>query len=79
MNEQRTGLRRRLLKAGTIAFAGSDIDCTVRNISGTGAALDISDPIAIPAQFRLLVGDVIDRTCRVAWRKPGRIGVDFIR
>ena len=79
MIEPRRAMRRRLVRTGTIAFAGSGIDCTVRNISGTGASLDIPDRIPIPSHFRLVVGGVIDRTCRVVWRKPGRVVVDFIR
>jgi hypothetical protein len=78
-SEQRRRIGHRLRRTGTITFAGSGHDCTVRNISGTGASLDISDRISIPPHFRLLVGGVIDRTCRVVLRKPGRIVVDFLR
>jgi hypothetical protein len=47
-SEQRRGIDHRLRRTGTIAFAGSGHDCTVRNISGTGASLDISDRVSIP-------------------------------
>jgi hypothetical protein len=67
------------MTTGRIVFAGSGIDCAVRNISATGASLDIPDGTSVPPHFRLVVGDAIDRTCRVAWRKPGRVFVDFIR
>jgi hypothetical protein len=30
-----------VLKAGTIEFGGGAIDCTVRNVSETGAALEV--------------------------------------
>jgi hypothetical protein len=39
-DEHRIAPRRRVLKAGSISFGGGAIDCTVRNISDTGAALD---------------------------------------
>jgi hypothetical protein len=36
MDEHRIAPRRRVLKAGSIAFGGGTIDCTVRSISDTG-------------------------------------------
>jgi hypothetical protein len=48
MNEHRIANRQRVLKAGKIEFGGGAIDCTVRNISATGAALDVTSPLASP-------------------------------
>jgi hypothetical protein len=48
----------------------------VRNISATGAALDVGSPLGIPAQFTL-VTDGNHLPCRVVWRKEKRIGVTF--
>ena len=76
MEEHRIANRRRVLKAGTIEFGGGGIDCTVRNISATGAALDVASPLGIPAQFTL-VTDGNHLPCRVVWRKEKRIGVTF--
>jgi hypothetical protein len=78
VDEHRTSPRRRLLKSGTISFGGGAIDCTVRNFSGTGAALDVISPVGIPDHFTLLIGaDNVNTPCRVVWRKPSRIGVRF--
>jgi PilZ domain len=55
MEECRNAPRQRILKAGTISFAGAAIDCTVRNISETGAALDVVTPLFIPDRFTLLI------------------------
>jgi hypothetical protein len=55
MNEHRIAPRHRILKAGTISFGGAAIDCTVRNISDTGAALDVVTPLFIPDRFTLIV------------------------
>ena len=78
MDERRTARRQRILKAGTISFGGGAIDCTVRNLSDTGAALDVSSPVGIPAQFTLVVeADQSQRLCDVVWRKEKRIGVRF--
>jgi PilZ domain len=76
MDEHRIASRHRVLKAGTIEFGGGAIDCTVRNMSATGAALGVTSPLGIPAQFTL-VTDGNHLPCRVVWRKEKRIGVTF--
>jgi len=48
----------------------------VRNLSETGAALDVTSPVGIPTEFTL-VTDGGQRLCRVVWRKEKRIGVTF--
>ena len=56
MQERRDTQRHRVLKAATIEFgAGAAIDCTVRNLSANGAALDVASPVGIPATFDLLI------------------------
>lgn len=70
--------RSRVLRTGTIEFSGGAIDCVVRNISKTGAALDVASPVGIPEQFNLLIPATGNRHfCQVAWRKDMRIGVAF--
>ena len=76
MDEHRIATRHRVLKAGSIEFGGGAIDCTVRNLSASGAALEVSSPLGIPAQFTLLT-DGNHLPCRVVWRKEKRIGVTF--
>jgi PilZ domain len=51
--ERRAKLRQRVLRAGTIEFDGNSIDCVVRNISATGAALDVSSRLGIPHEVTL--------------------------
>jgi PilZ domain len=79
MDEHRIAPRRRQLKAGRISMdGGGTIDCTVRNLSDTGAALEVISPVGIPEQFTLVVeADNLKRPCRVVWRKEKRIGVHF--
>jgi PilZ domain len=78
VDEHRTAPRRRLLKSGKISFGGSAIDCTVRNFSDTGAALDVTSPVGIPDHFTLLIeSDHFHVPCQVVWRKQSRIGVRF--
>lgn len=78
MDEHRVAARHRVLKAGTISFGGDGIDCTVRNLSETGAALEAVTPLFIPDRFTLIVPtDQLKRPCHVVWRREKRIGVAF--
>jgi len=79
MSEHRIAQRQRVLKGGTISFnGGAGIDCTVRNLSETGAALEVESPVGVPDQFTLVFGDGRgSKSCHVVWRKPGRIGIAF--
>jgi hypothetical protein len=78
MGEKRAVPRRRVLKAGKIEVGGGAIDCTVRNLSNTGAALNVPSPVGIPDKFVLVIpSDQLRRPCRVVWRKMGRIGIRF--
>jgi hypothetical protein len=77
-DEHRISPRHRVLKAGTIEFGGGAIDCTVRNLSTNGAALEVASPVGIPDQFDLIIlAEHLHRPCRVIWRKQKRIGVTF--
>jgi PilZ domain len=78
MNGQRIASRRRVLKAGSIEFGGGEFECTIRNVSETGAALEVITPLYIPDRFTLVVrSEESKRACRVIWRKQKRIGVTF--
>jgi hypothetical protein len=78
MEDPRIAPRHRVLKAATIEFSGTKIDCLIRNISATGAALEINSPLWFPDAFSLVTtSDGNARHCRVAWRSERRIGVLF--
>ena len=54
------------------------IDCTVRNISDIGAALEVVTPLYIPDRFKLIIESAgLNRPCHIIWRKQRRIGVAF--
>jgi hypothetical protein len=78
--EHRVAQRRTTLKGGEIAFNGgrSTIDCTVRNLSNSGAKLLVASVIGIPDTFDLVLPNSPKQPCRVAWRKAKEIGVEFI-
>lgn len=76
--ERRSGVRRRVFKGGVITFDGAGVDCTVRNISDGGAALDVTHTAAIPRTFRLAIkADGFLARCRVVWNKGRRFGIAF--
>jgi hypothetical protein len=76
--EKRSARRHRVLKGATIAFGGNGIECTVRNLSAGGAALDLANPVGLPASFTLVIeADQLIRRCRPVWRNHRRIGVAF--
>ncbi|WP_213772554.1 PilZ domain-containing protein [Bradyrhizobium sp. dw_78] len=78
MVEKRANPRHRVLKAGTIEFGGGVIDCTVRNLSKAGAALDVTSPVGIPDKFTLVIPSDGQRfACHIIYRKEKRIGVAF--
>jgi PilZ domain len=75
--ERRTVQRHRTLKAGKILLQGASVlDCTIRNLSPTGASIVVPNAATVPAEFEITFdGDV--RHCKVAWRRPDRLGVKF--
>jgi len=77
--EHRAAQRRTTLKGGQIVFnAGrSTIDCTVRNLSRSGAKLLVVSVIGVPDTFDLVLPNTHKQPCRVAWRKGKEIGVEF--
>jgi hypothetical protein len=78
MVETRIAPRYRVLRAAKIDCGGVTIDCTVRDLSTTGAALEVPVKMSIPAKFTLVVpGDGLHLPCHVVWRSDFRIGVAF--
>jgi hypothetical protein len=79
MVETRVAPRYRVRKAANIEFGGNKVACTIRDLSITGAALELSelDP-RIPQAFTLVVPeDGLKLPCHVAWRRDFRMGVAF--
>jgi hypothetical protein len=76
--QRRNATRRRVLKTGSIEFADTAIDCTVRNMSMSGAALEVVGPLYIPDRFTLFIpSEQSKRTCHITWRTGKRMGVVF--
>ena len=79
MIEKRACPRRRILKQGTITYrGGGGAECTVRNISMSGARLDFANPVGLPRSFTLVVAtEHLMRHCRAVWSSNQRVGVAF--
>jgi len=78
MTERRQSPRRKVLKGAKIAFADEGIACTVRNLSTTGAGLDVPNALGLPPTFMLVIErDGFMRRCRPVWCNDRRVGVAF--
>ena len=76
--DHRIAPRHRVFKAGSIEFGGSAIACTVRNLSASGALIEVNSPLWFPDRFLLAIeSDNLRRSCRIVWRREKRIGVTF--
>jgi PilZ domain len=80
MGENKRGdLRQRVLKSGRIVLEDlHGIECTLRDVSATGAKLMVKKPDDVPDTFRLIISaDSTIRPVKVMWRKPDSVGVQF--
>jgi hypothetical protein len=78
LDEKRGTQSQKILKAGTISFGGSEIDCLVRKMSGYGANLEVESQVGIPDSFDLIIdAGHSNHHCHVVWRKARRIGIAF--
>jgi hypothetical protein len=78
-SDKRIAPRHRVLKQGRLAFdGGGAVDCMVRNLSDTGARLEVVTPVGLPETFTLVIpSDKFTRRCHAVWSHDKRIGVAF--
>jgi PilZ domain len=77
----RINLRSRVLESAKIVSANnwSVMDCTLRDLSATGAKLLCGDPLSVASEFKLLLPkENTIQNARVVWRKDGMLGIEFI-
>lgn len=74
-------VRSRVLKgARLIVGSASTIDCVVRNVTNSGARIQIANTVELPDSLSLTFdGGFTVRPCRVAWRSATETGVQFVR
>jgi hypothetical protein len=78
MVEGRAAPRYRVKKPAWIEHGGHKITCTVRDLSLTGASLEVSDPRIVPEKFTLVIPeDDLKLACRLVRRTEFRMGIEF--
>ena len=76
--EKRAARRHRVLKGATIAYDGNGLACTVRNLSSSGAAIELASAVRLPPSFMLVIEtDQLIRRCHPVWSNDRRVGVAF--
>ncbi len=78
MQDKRTIFRKRVLKTAQIILSekAPKLDCAVRNLSDTGACLQVSTTYGIPANFDVII-EGVRRACRSVWRTDTKLGITF--
>jgi hypothetical protein len=78
--DKRGATRMRTLKGGKLVVANfSTFDCVIRNMSETGALVELPSTVGIPSHVTLRLQDGSpERQCRIAWRTERRIGLRFV-
>ncbi len=78
--EQRQAPRRNTMIEATIVFDGgrTRMRCIIRNLSDSGAKLEVDSVTRIPRTFDLVVNKVRPQACAVVWRSVKELGVQFL-
>jgi hypothetical protein len=78
MANQRKAPRRRIHKSGTIILGKkAHLPCTIRNLSESGACLEVQATFEIPSMFLFVMPSRPPKTCKVIWRNDRQLGVHF--
>lgn len=77
--DRRQRPRFRVLKSARIVLndRASVLDCTVRNVSESGACLALPTASILPSAFEISIDGLPYQTCRVIWQYCNRVGVEF--
>ena len=77
---ERNAQRSRTLLRGRIEFndGTSSLDCLIRDLSETGARIDVSEAVTLPLAFRIFVPKHDRRyQATLRWHRNGQAGVEF--
>ena len=80
VQERRNSTRSRILKRAKIILGTSSvIDCVVRNVTNSGARVQIANTVELPDDLGLTFDSGYSiRQCRVVWRTLTETGVKFV-
>lgn len=82
MSDHRAATRHHTLRTGIVEFdngSGSiiSVPCTIRDVSATGARLQLNSSAWVPEQFAVIFTSGLRKACRLAWRRDRLIGSAF--
>ena len=79
MTERRKYQRLKVLKGVKLVLGTSSVlDCTVRDLSSTGARIEVQNAIGLPEAVDVTFdGGHTFRPCLLKWQKLDQIGVEF--
>ena len=75
--ERRIAPRRNTFIQAVISFGRTEVPCIIRNVSDTGAKLEVAKVAGIPDTILLHAPGHRPQTCRVAWRAMKELGVEY--
>jgi hypothetical protein len=78
--ERRPKSRKRVLLTGIVTYAEGafSFDCTLRNLSETGARIAIGKNMQFPSDFYLInVRDRVAYDAKLVWNNSAEVGVTF--
>ncbi len=80
MSERRISPRIPTRRSARIDIKGkAPIECLVRDLSASGARLEVPDVSQLANNFTLTIVGSWDRhACRLAWRKGNMVGVEYL-
>lgn len=78
-DNRRNAQRRRVMRAAQLVFnhGRSTIDCTLRDISATGARARVSAPVDLPPELQLKLVDGTVYDCRLRWYRGSEVGLEM--
>jgi hypothetical protein len=77
---KRRAPRLRTIKGASLVLPGSAsaFSCVMRNLSETGALVELPSTVGVPQSVILQTDDkTLNRRCTVAWRTETRLGLTF--
>jgi hypothetical protein len=80
-DNNRAAARLRSLKGAHLVLPNriGTFECTVRNLSATGACAELPSTLSIPSRVTLRMDDGSpERLCDVVWRTEKRLGLHFV-
>jgi hypothetical protein len=78
-DEKRHASRLRTPWSGRIVSDGGGHACWIRNISETGAKIEMEEDVEVPETFELMLRDDLVVPCVRRWARRRVVGVEFVR